>query len=1067
MKLLLLSCICITGMLFTTPLLAQKVTVHLQQTTLPQVLTEVTRQSGYVFIYDKQELSGKVFDIHLKDTTVTGILQYCRQFIPIQYKIIDKNVVIKLATTVPQPPFTLKAHVVNDKEYAMPEVIAYIPRLQKLVLTDKHGDVTIPDVAAGDSITLDFMGYDQLVAVITQPSMQFQLVPASNDLDEVVVLAYGQTVNKRLNTGASVKVTAKDIQKTATFDPMQALQGRVPGLVVTPNSGLAGASSNINIRGVNSMGLTNNGTYSVTSPLFIIDGIPFNNNTLSNISGSSMYYESPFKSIDPSTIESIQVLKDADATAIYGARGANGVILITTKKARGGGLHFSLDAATSVQKMPKYVNMLNVQQYRDLRRKGFANDGTEPDSTNAPDLLVWDSTLNHNWQKEYFNKAALMHNVQFSASGGNQYNSFRAVAGYGSQSTIYNSRSGLRKGNFSLSGNHSSKNGKWEAAGMVSYATDRNDVIPMSLTSFLALPPNFSLYNTDGSLNWQLANTVGNPIAAQMNTLYNKTHAFNSNASLTYQIGNGWEAKVNAGYNTMQLNEFAKNPIAAMQPGMGNLANAQKGFNKTYTLNIEPQLTYTLYTGKHHFNALLGGTYMKSFRQLNSEFAIGFESDDLLSDFSKAQAVNYYFSEGTYKFLSSFARFTYSYDDKYVVNLTGRRDGSSRFGPGRKYGNFGSAGAAWNFSDEAFFSWMKPAVSFAKLRASYGITGSDAIGDYQYFVNYVLALTPYQGVQGYHASNLFNNKYQWENTRKMDIGLELGFWKDRISLTADYYRNRTGNQLVAYTLPAFVGNDNVYANLNALIENSGVEVMLRVDAVKQKAVTWTSSFNVSVARNKLVSFPGLATSPYRARYFEGKSIAAILGYSNAVVNPADGTVTVQDVNKDGVISSDYDYTYLGSDLPAYTGGFDNRINYKRLSVNVFFTFKHQNYLPFYNFEPGTTYNQPSLVPGNMWEKAGDVKQFPKASAGNTDNSFFYFNNALASYYSGSYLRLASVSATYDLPEKWLHKLHMSRFEAYAMVNNLHTFTSNPGFDPETGMSMPNLKTYTIGIRTAF
>lgn len=362
---------------------------------------------------------------------------------------------------------------------------------------------------------------------------------------------------------------------------------------------------------------------------------------------------------------------------------------------------------------------------------------------------------------------------------------------------------------------------------------------------------------------------------------------------------------------------------------------------------------------------------------------------------------------------------------------------------------------------------MKPAVSFAKLRASYGVTGSDAIGDYQYFVNYVLSLTPYQDVQGYHASNLFNDKYQWETTRKMDIGLELGFWKDRISLTADYYRNRTGNQLVAYTLPAFVGNDNVYANLNALIQNSGLEVMLRVDAVKKKAFSWTSSFNISVARNKLIAFPGLATSPYRAQFFEGKSISSILGYRNAVINPSDGTVTVDDINKDGVISSDFDYTYLGSALPAYTGGIDNRFNYKRLSLDMFFTFKHQSYLPFYNFQPGTTFNQPSLVLGNMWEKPGDVKHFPKASAGNTDNSFFYFNNALASYYSGSYLRLASVSATYELSEKWLHKLHMNRFEAYAMVNNLWTFTSNPGFDPETGMSMPNLRTYTLGIRTAF
>jgi TonB-linked SusC/RagA family outer membrane protein len=1067
MKFLFFSCACIAGLLFSTCLQAQNVTLHLHQSTLPKVLAEVSRQTGYTFVYDPHEMDKKTFDIDVNDTPLPGVLQYCQKFIPFQYKIIDKNVVLKLTTPPPGQKFTFSALITDEEDQPIPEVFVYVPRLQQFLMADKQGTITIPDMEAGDSIQLNYMGYDQLIAVVSQPEMKFKMSTAENALDEVVVLAYGQTVNKRLNTGASVKITAKDIEKTATMDPLQALAGRVPGLVVTPSSGLAGAYSSINIRGVNSMGLTNNGTYSVTAPLFIVDGIPFNNNTLSNIS-TATYNESPFKSIDPSSIESIQVLKDADATAIYGARGANGVILITTKKNTGSGLQFSLDAATTVQRIPKHVPMLGISQYRAMRRQGFANDGVDIDSTNAPDLVLWDSTINHDWQKEYFNKAALMHNVQFSVSAGSNYNSFRLAAGYGSQSTIYNSRSGLRKGNFSFSGNHTSKDGKLQSNMVLGYSTDHNDVIPMSLTSFIALPPNFSLHNADGSLNWSLANTVANPIATQQSTFYNQTRSFTSSVNASYLLGKGWEAKITAGYNRMQLNEFGKNPLAAQPPGNGALANAQKGNNVTYTLNIEPQLTYNFTSGKNHVDVLLGGTYMRTLRESKSQYATGFTNDDELTDFSKAQAVNYYYAEGTYKFLSGFTRVSYNYDEKYVLNLTGRRDGSSRFGPGRKYGNFGSVGAAWNFSSEPFFQWMKPAISFAKLRASYGITGSDAIGDYQYFVNYVLSQTPYENVQGYHANNLFNDKYQWETTRKIDIGLELGAWKDRIMLTVDYFRNRSGNQLVAYTLPSFVGNDNVAANLSALIENSGVEMTFQVDPVKKKNFSWTSSFNISFARNKLVAFPGLENSPYRSQFFLNKSISPILGYRNAVVNPADGTVTVDDVNKDGVISPDYDYTYLGSSLPHYTGGIDNRFTYKNFTLDVFLSFKNQDYSQFYEFKPGSIYNQPAIVYGNVWEQPGDVKKFPKASAaGNNDGSFYYFNNSLAAYYSGSYLRVSSVSANYQLPGTWLKKLHMTRLNIYALVNNLWTFTSNPGFDPETGMNMPNLRAFTLGIRSAF
>ena len=223
---------------------------------------------------------------------------------------------------------------------------------------------------------------------------------------------------------------------------------------------------------------------------------------------------------------------------------------------------------------------------------------------------------------------------------------------------------------------------------------------------------------------------------------------------------------------------------------------------------------------------------------------------------------------------------------------------------------------------------------------------------------------------------------------------------------------------------------------------------------------------MSIARNKLLAFPGLATSGYQTTYFLGKSIDNYTGYTNAQVNPSDGSVSVDDINKDGTITVEGDQSYIGSKLPKYTGGIENTFTYKNLSLDVFFTFKNQAYTQVYTFQPGSTYNQPELVWGNIWQESGDVKKFPKASTTYT-NDMYLFNNSLASYYTGTYLRLQSATLNYSLPRQWIKRFGFTKFDVYAMSNNLFTFTSNPGFDPETGMSMPNLRSFTFGIRTSF
>ena len=844
---------------------AQRITIKNDYITIAE-LSKILEKNNHIALHSVDEFAQKAhFNLDLKNITIDSLLTYLDVNTILTFS--NKNDTINVGlNTNDSKKNKVRGIILDQSGNPISDVWISDENSSQIAITSDDGFFYLPNSRIGDSLKIVSFGFEETYINTNSPFSSVNLKPKSNDLDEVQVLAYGQTTNKILNTGSSVKVTAKDLEKTATLDPIQALQGRVAGLNITPNSGLAGANSSITLRGTNSLGTASTSVAdgisarNANTPLFIVDGVPFNNQSLSNVSTGGLgnnYEESPFKSLSPSSIASIEVLKDADATAIYGARGANGVILITTKKAKGKGLKFSLDAATGFQHIPKFIKMLNTSEYLSIRRQAFSNDSIIPDSASAPDLLSWDTTVNHNWQKEYFNKTARLNTVAFSLSGGNQENNFRVSANYGKQSTVYNSNSGIRTGSFMFNGSHSSINGKFNVSSMFNYSTDHNEVIPLTLNNFIGLPPNANLYNSDGSLNWAMN---VNPVASLLNVVDNKTKSINSNINLSYNFLQNLSFRVNVGYNWMKLIENAKYPIEGQNPAYGSLGSVNKGINHNSVLNIEPQLNYYQYFGKNHITVLLGSTYMWSKTQMNTIYASGFKNDNDMNDINKAQSLQETKGEGTYKFLSGFARLSYDYDQKYVLNLTGRRDGSSRFGTNNRFGNFGSIGAAWNFSDEKFMQWLKPFISFGKLRSSYGITGSDNIGDYNYIIKNTLSGIQYQNEYGYYATNLYNPNYKWESTKKLDVGIELGLLKNRIYLIGDFYRNRTGNQLVAYSIPAFVGESSVTSNLGATVQNQGFEFTLRGDIIKSTKFSWTSNFNISFERNKLISFPGLSES---------------------------------------------------------------------------------------------------------------------------------------------------------------------------------------------------------------
>ncbi len=421
-----------------------------------------------------------------------------------------------------------------------------------------------------------------------------------------------------------------------------------------------------------------------------------------------------------------------------------------------------------------------------------------------------------------------------------------------------------------------------------------------------------------------------------------------------------------------------------------------------------------------------------------------------------------------YKYQAFFGRLNYSYKERYIVNLTGRRDGSSRFGPGRQFATFGAVGAAWLFGDESFIK-DKSILSFGKLRGSYGITGNDQIGDYQFLDTYLSSGVSYAGVIGLQPTRLYNPNFGWETNKKLEVALETGFFKDRVFLTLGWYNNLSSSQLVGIPMPATTGFNSLQGNLDATVQNRGVEVTLRTVNFQKSYFNWTTNFNISVAKNKLLSFPELEGSTYRNQFVIGQALNIQKVYHYTGLDPQTGVFTFEDTNGDGNTDA-MDKQTVKDFNPTFFGGLSNQFTYKRWQLDFLLQFvKQQNYTSASMAGlPGTMNNQPVEVL-NHWQVAGDTTGFQQYSAGYNGNvldAFYKYYESDAVIGDASYVRLKNVSITYKVPEKWL-------FGASCRVTlegqNLWTFTSYKGRDPEFKLSgyLPPLRVISAGLQFTF
>ncbi|OCA76373.1 SusC/RagA family protein [Chryseobacterium artocarpi] len=895
-----------------------------------------------------------------------------------------------------------------------------------------------------------------------------------NKIDEIVVNAGYYTVKDKERTGSISKVGSKQIENQPINNALGAVQGRAAGVNITQNSGVAGGSFDVQIRGRNSLRTTDNSEIDGNQPLYLVDGIPIVGISTRSAASVLTYGSiNPLNNINPNDIESIEILKDADATAIYGSRGANGVILITTKKGKTGKLNATVNTQYGISRVHSNLKMMNTAQYLGMRKQAYINDGIATYPANAYDINgVWNRDRDTNWRKELIGNSSTSSNTQVALTGGNSNTTFLVSLGHNEQSTVFGKDFKYSGNNLSSSISHHSTDNRFQINIYNMFADRKNNIVRTDATqrAYFLSPNAPALYHPDGSVNWG-NNTFNNPIAAYNSRYSNNNKQFLSNLNASFSLVQDLNIRLNGGINYQTFEDISLEPNTMYNPATfqgqsSATSTSTTGNQKRFSIIIEPQVNWKKSWGNHKIDMLIGGTYQRDTHQQVQMQGIGFESNVFIENIGAAKTkIVSDQVRSDYRYAALYGRLNYQFKNRYILNITGRRDGSSRFGTNRKYANFGALGAAWIFTKENFLKDSKW-LSFGKMRASYGTAGSDNIGDYQYLDTYTVSSSSYDGTIAMLPSRLYNPDYSWEKTTKMEIGLELGFLKNRINLNALWYRNRSSNQLLGYQLPEITGFPTVMANLQATVENSGTEIELNAKPINRENFKWETSLNVSFPKNKLISFPGLEGSPYARQYVIGEPTSIIKVYEYTGIDPKTGVYTFTDFNGDGKITSPDDDLKIEKLDVKYFGGWNNSFIYKNWEFSFLFQFvkkKSRNYnyvMPI----PGSMNNQPVEVL-DVWSPQNPTGTYmPYTSKSNAAQTLYRKSDASIS--DASFIRLKNVQVGYSIP---LQDAIFRSVKVYFQGQNLYTWSRFFGVDPEIPgiTTLPPLTTYSLGLQFNF
>ena len=971
---------------------------------------------------------------------------------------------------------------------------------KSVAVTDLDGNYSIK-VSPGATLTFSYLGYqNKEVKVDGKTRVDVTMQSDAQALSEVVVVGYGQMKRSDV-TGSVVQVNAEQIERAVPTSIDQVLQGRAAGVQIQANSGTPGANTSIRIRGINSLNSTN-------QPIFVIDGVVVE--PQSTDANDPLASNNPLASINPSDIVAMDVLKDASATAIYGARAANGVIMITTKRGKSGEATITYDGYIGWQEMANKLDMMNLRQYA-VHHNARADEGI----VEASDAFVNPDALGYgtDWQDELFRNALMTsHNV--SVTGGSQAATYSISAGYMNQDGIAIG-SGFKR--LTLRGNTDAQVKKWLKASLSFSLTDSKQEVGADnniIMNALQQQPSVAVRSADGSFDgpddvYMPVNAVA---LAEMRENYNKKMNFrvNGNLEATLYKGLTFKTELSADYN---LNKFYY-----YEPDytFGSLVNETRTgrWTKTDTKywswrNI---LTYqNVFAEKHNVNVMLGQEMSHSHWENQVSTANGFLSnsthDPSAGDITQSTGNGTQNDNSIYSF---FGRAFYSYDDRYLVTATLRRDGSSRFARGNRWGWFPSAALAWRVSNEKFMAGASDVVNNLKLRLGWGSTGNQNVADWAYMALLSSKATPWG--TGVLTGNTPNPDLKWETTTSWNVGFDLSLFKNRIEFIFDWYYKQTDDLLLQIPLPEYLGSfgngaaSNPWKNVGSM-RNAGVEFTLNTVNVDRGGFQWRTNITFSLNRNKVVRLDTESASIDKTfqvgsethtvtRTVEGKPVGQLWGYkvigrfdkpedfyykdAQGVVRqtaiPEGSTISesgtwigdyiFEDVNKDGVINNQ-DCTFIGDPQPDFTYGIGNTFSWKGFDLSIFFNGSYGNdVLNMTRREiDDVRTNSNLLASAADYAKIGVIdpnlpdddfrnlyvtnpsSRLPRISASQTNA-----NNRVSDLYveDGSYIRLQNISLSYTLPKSLVTKLKLQNVKVYVNLQNVYTWTNYSGYDPEVG-----------------
>ena len=993
--------------------------------------------------------------------------------------------ILTIGQVFAQSAATVSGRVTDETGQVLPGVTVLLKGTGNGTTTNAEGVYRLSAPAATATLVVSYVGYlSQEIAVGGRSVIDVKLTPGDKTLSEVVVVGYGTQEKKDL-TGAIATVGSKDIQRLPVSGFDQALKGQVAGLQITNTSGAPGGNTSILVRGISSITGGND-------PLFVIDGFPVNNAGVGN----------PLNTINPNDIESIDVLKDASATAIYGSRGSNGVIIVTTKKGKSGKAKIELNAYTGFQQLAKKVPLMDAQEYAawviEARNASYLDNVAgasvnDPNSKRAssyqiPVIFQDPSKLTTtDWQDAIFRTAPIT-SYQLSASGGTDNFRYALSGGYFNQQGIIIS-SGLKRYTFraNLDGKLTDK----LSVGVTlapSY-TDQNDVNAEGhygalgiLSAAQSMPPYIPVYNPDGSYSSYVTATEGQPSLANPVQIANeyKIHPTQfrllGNAYAEYAFLKDLRLRVTFGtdLNSAKRRTWTPNTINPSNPSTATAFDIEDNS----WLN-ENTLSYKKQIGVHSFDVVGGFTAQRAYSSTVTATANNFP-DNLVPNINGGTVTSGGESTQIYTLLSFLGRVNYAFRDKYLVTATLRRDGSSRFGANNRWGAFPSASVGWRVSEEPFMKGQQ-LITDLKLRASYGLTGNNAIGNYRAIgqlssVRYIIGDALASGLG---RSSFTNPELGWESTRQLDVGVDFSVLNSRLSFTADYYRKVNTDMLFTIQTPAVTGVTSAVVNLGK-VENKGLELSLSSRNLVG-ALKWNTNVNITFNRNKVLEMSNdaeriLSASGGRPAYavtqvgypigsFYGRRFLGIFRTEQEAneykpqPNAHAGDVKWKDVDGNGIIDAN-DREVIGSPFPKYYFGFNNSFSYKNFSLDIMTSGNvgQQVYNNSFYLNNSGVQNNAQYIYDNRYispDKPGDGL-FGRAIRGGKNDNTQYSSVYL---FDASFLRIRNVTLAYSLPNALMNRLGIGSARVYATATNLYTFTKYLGYDPETNISGDNLTSF--------